>query len=82
MPVMTEKKKPGRPSKSAAPLKILHVKLDSDLRAALDACVKRTMPRTSVTGVVEAALKGYLEEHGYWPLPSAPPSQPPDEEAE
>jgi hypothetical protein len=47
----------------------LFVYIDPELRKVLDAVVEASEPHTSLTAVVETALRRFLESVGFWPPP-------------
>jgi hypothetical protein len=52
--------------------KPLYLYIDSSIRDALDAAVEEIEPRSSLTAIVEIAIKEWLRGKGRWPVPSQP----------
>jgi len=76
MPLMTEPEKPKRKKPKKPPRKPpkrtgkpITVWLPERLRAALDAYVEASRPRTTQTATVEVSLEEFLSQAGFWPWP-------------
>jgi hypothetical protein len=65
---MTEKKKKkrGRPATGRTGIP-LHAYIDATLAGALETYLAGTEPEVSKTAAVEAALRMWLKERGFWP---------------
>lgn len=58
-----------KPPESKRSGKQVSVYVDPEIREALDAYVDQAEPTTTLTAVVELALRRYLKSVGYWPPP-------------
>jgi hypothetical protein len=67
---MSKRKRPGRPASENRPVRVgrhINIWIDAKIGAAVDAYIATVEPATSLTAVVELALRRYLESQGQWP---------------
>lgn len=63
------KKPPGSSSRPHRKGKAINVFLPDKLKAALDAYVDASRPKTTGKAVIEAALEDFLARSNFWPYP-------------